>query len=415
MTLTIFYSWQSDSPNSTNRRFIEEALEDAIKQVGEDFDVQEALRDESMKLDKDTKDVPGMPPIVETIFEKISNCAIFVPDLTFIGESESGRMLPNPNVLIEYGWALKSLSTARIMAVMNKHFGEPTPENLAFDMRHLRMPIVYDLAEGAEREERAKVKKDLSKILASAISSIVKSIPLTKTEPVKEIGFLEKPSTFLPLTEPVGFLANETPLFVPNVATMFLRIVPMKNFVIKSSKDAYEMLKNIRLLPMGRGYFSYSTYIDRNKYGAYICTYREKQVINFTQLFLTGQLWGMDTDTIERESVIEYSKVDFPYIPSGAFEDVFNKTLTSYMSFAKDILNLPLPLKFIAGATDIEGYKMAGPDPYNRFQGRAFSKHIMFEGEITDYSQTTTEILRPFFNHVWEEFGLTRPATEYLR
>jgi hypothetical protein len=139
MALTIFYSWQSDLPNRTNRNFIERALEKAIGKVAEALEVVEAEREE-LVLDKDTKGIPGIPPIADVIFEKISKAAVFVPDLTFVGKSSNGRLIPNPNVLIEYGWALKVLGHSRIVPIMNAAYGEPTAETLPFDMRHLRHP-----------------------------------------------------------------------------------------------------------------------------------------------------------------------------------------------------------------------------------------------------------------------------------
>ena len=108
MPITIFYSWQTDSPPATNRNFIEGALKKAIKKLQADVELVNSIRDQSLALDKDTKDVPGTPPIVQTIFGKIDECAAFVPDLTFVGKTPKGRLLPNSNVLIEYGWALKS-------------------------------------------------------------------------------------------------------------------------------------------------------------------------------------------------------------------------------------------------------------------------------------------------------------------
>jgi hypothetical protein len=125
MVMTVFYSWQSDTPNSTNRTFIENCLKKAIHEVRDDLSVQEALRDEELSVDKDTAGIPGMPEIANTIFEKIERCAVFVPDLTFIAESQNGRFIPNPNVLIEYGWALAKLSRARFIPVMNVAFGSP--------------------------------------------------------------------------------------------------------------------------------------------------------------------------------------------------------------------------------------------------------------------------------------------------
>jgi hypothetical protein len=42
---TIFFSWQSDPPNSFNRNFIESALKRAIKQLAGDTEIVEAQRD----------------------------------------------------------------------------------------------------------------------------------------------------------------------------------------------------------------------------------------------------------------------------------------------------------------------------------------------------------------------------------
>jgi hypothetical protein len=97
MPTTVFYSWQSDLPNNTNRGFIEDALEKAIKQLNKQLTVQEAERSEELKLDKDTQGVPGSPPIVQAIFDKISSAAVFVPDVTFVGKTYEGRPVLNPH------------------------------------------------------------------------------------------------------------------------------------------------------------------------------------------------------------------------------------------------------------------------------------------------------------------------------
>jgi hypothetical protein len=117
-----------------NRNFIEDALEKAIKKLHETLTVEEALRDEKLALDKDTKGVPGTPPIVDTIFEKISKCGIFPPDITFVGKTEAGWLIPNPNVLIEYGWALREVGHSRLIPVMNTFYGEPSAETLPFTL-----------------------------------------------------------------------------------------------------------------------------------------------------------------------------------------------------------------------------------------------------------------------------------------
>jgi hypothetical protein len=106
MTETVFFSWQADTPTRVGRNFINEALEDVCRSIASDTSVDEALRD--MTVDSDTQNVAGQPPIVDTIFKKIDLSRLFVGDMTFVGPRIAGRPTPNPNVLIEYGWALKS-------------------------------------------------------------------------------------------------------------------------------------------------------------------------------------------------------------------------------------------------------------------------------------------------------------------
>ncbi len=102
---------------------------------------------EDIQLDKDTKSVPGSPPIFDTILRKIEKAAIFIPDLTFVGKSDGDEPIPNPNVLIEYGFALRTVGHHRIVGVMNAAYGPP--ESLPFDLVHHRFPITYKLPEGA--------------------------------------------------------------------------------------------------------------------------------------------------------------------------------------------------------------------------------------------------------------------------
>ena len=95
---TVFYSWQSDLPNATNRGLIQGALESALRALGESSDVAEAPR-----LDKDTADVPGAPDIAATIFAKIDAASAFVCDVSIVTGATSGRPSPNPNRSVRWG------------------------------------------------------------------------------------------------------------------------------------------------------------------------------------------------------------------------------------------------------------------------------------------------------------------------
>src|SRR5436305_3979267 len=110
----IFYSWQSDLPNAVNRSFIEKALETAIKSVRNDDSIQiEPV------IDRDTSGVPGSPDIAGTILEKIEQSQIFVCDVSIINLDQPSRPTPNPNVLVELGYALRALGPQRVIMVLN--------------------------------------------------------------------------------------------------------------------------------------------------------------------------------------------------------------------------------------------------------------------------------------------------------
>ena len=96
----IFFSWQSDEKQARNK--LKSALEIAAKRLGDQL--VEADRPD---LDSDTQGTFGSEDIAETIFKKIDEAAIFVGDVTPIASTEN-KLIPNPNVMTELGYALKS-------------------------------------------------------------------------------------------------------------------------------------------------------------------------------------------------------------------------------------------------------------------------------------------------------------------
>jgi hypothetical protein len=175
MAATVFLSWQADIPTRVGRNFLRDVLGDVCAAVAADTTVEEAYRE--LEVDSDTQGVPGHPPIVDTIFAKIDAAAVFVADMTLVASTANGKRSPNPNVLIEYGWALKGLEHPRIVCVMNTAYGHPSDEALPFDLRHLRWPITYCLAESVTPEAKAKEKKQLTKELTVAIRASLRTVP----------------------------------------------------------------------------------------------------------------------------------------------------------------------------------------------------------------------------------------------
>jgi len=173
--ITIFYSWQSDLPSDTNHRGIGACIKTAIITVEENHDDVKLIYDEA------TRDEPGSPEIPTTIFNKISSADIFVCDITTINSTAtSGRKTPNPNVLIELGYAISSLGWERIVMVFNKNYGDFSLE-LPFDLEKRRV-TAFTIKDKKDKNG----KSDLSGKIVSAIETIIKRNPQKPSDKKKK-------------------------------------------------------------------------------------------------------------------------------------------------------------------------------------------------------------------------------------
>jgi hypothetical protein len=167
VAITIFYSWQSDTPSKTNHRFIKEALDSVVKQLLKDGHVEEAPR-----VDHDTKGVHGDPDIFPTILQKIEICDVFIADVTIVASTPDGKNIPNPNVLLELGYAYKVAGSGRIIKIMNESYGDPS-KGLPFDLAHKRWPYIYSLPADTAKQKSEKIKETVAKDLAEFIRLIL--------------------------------------------------------------------------------------------------------------------------------------------------------------------------------------------------------------------------------------------------
>ena len=217
----IFYSWQSDLPNKTNRGFIEEALENAVKAIHKDDSIEI-----KPVIDRDTEGIAGSPDISKTIFSKIIQSDIFLCDVSIVGTiiTENGvpRPMPNPNVLVELGYALAKLGDNRIIMVVNDAFGKP--ELLPFDLRP-RKVISYHMP---KTHEPATARKVLQDKLTYALTTILKELdalpqeeqPQPLVEQAKIAIENARPNQVLLVREYMFEVANKihetTPAFLEN-------------------------------------------------------------------------------------------------------------------------------------------------------------------------------------------------------
>lgn len=159
--LKVFYSWQSDLQGKFNRYFIEDCMQRAIKELD-----REGIINIDFILDRDTKKVKGTPEIVKVIFDKIKNSNLFVADISIINSGHLNRKTPNPNVLIELGYAAGILGWENIICVFNSSMGKI--EDLPFDIRTRRI-LSYNLGEEADKKD---VKARLVKVFKNIFEDL---------------------------------------------------------------------------------------------------------------------------------------------------------------------------------------------------------------------------------------------------
>jgi hypothetical protein len=169
-TLTVFYSWQSDSPKKTNSSAIRNALRDACSFLESDKDF------EHVHLDEATKDTSGSPNIPDVILQKIRKSDVFVCDITTIYQvnTEKTKYSPNPNVVFELGYAVAHLGWERVIMLFN------TAQNANLD----EVPFDFDrqrispYAISTENATDKTCKDSLNQLLITALNAVVKANPL---------------------------------------------------------------------------------------------------------------------------------------------------------------------------------------------------------------------------------------------
>lgn len=134
----IFFSWQSDVAG--NRNYIDKKIKDAISEILN----MPQMNGIKITYDHSTQNRSGSPAIAETIHEKINMCDVFIADVTPVTSlseknADGEKLIPNPNVMTEAGFALRAIGDKRIILLMRKNTGKI--DDLPFDIRHRRITL----------------------------------------------------------------------------------------------------------------------------------------------------------------------------------------------------------------------------------------------------------------------------------
>lgn len=164
--ITIFYSWQSDLPGSDTRNIIQDSIKDAVRLLRDTVDIA---------ADRDTKGEFGSPDIAQTIFSKIDDCDIFIADVSAVCQYETIdkdgnkkiKYMPNPNVMLELGYATHVIGWDRVICVLNSDFG--APENMPFDIASRRL-TPFSLKDGKSKGE---IKRYIKSVIQDTVENVL--------------------------------------------------------------------------------------------------------------------------------------------------------------------------------------------------------------------------------------------------
>jgi hypothetical protein len=408
---TVFYAWQSDLPNRTNRSFIDRCLEVAIERVNATRPPAERL-----VLDKDTQGVSGMPVVSDVIFKKIAGCAVLVADLSFITPKEAPRAIPNPNVLVELGYALGTIGDRRIVALFNSAFGDPY--HLPFDLRNRRFPLSYHASEGAPSDTLALEREKLVARLAEALIESAKQAPQEpdtgESDPLPPHAAGPLPAYAFAIDRAIARVTSRDDenreseyVYWHHHPSAWLRVIPIHQKGFK--RPQLEQLVRGSPIPLQAFGGSASSQLALNDFGLIALGFDGKEpdtiATRLTQVFLTGEMWGVNRILIEpRRTEPRTFEIPWPGVAQA-----FETTLRHYLQFARETLGLELPVTVIAGLENVKDAKFmregkwAGQTPQ---PARSFESSIIRTWTMSDFDADVSQAFRPLYEAILEACGL---------
>ena len=413
MARTIFYSWQSDTPASITRNFIEDALKKAIKRVNKDLPEEHQLQ-----FDKDTLNVPGNPPITDTILKKIQDCTAFCGDLTLVAKSDESKGVPNPNVMLELGYALMARGHERFLLVMNDAFGPA--DDLPFNLKHMKRPILYTLEEASEPQNKKAAREELTSTLEKGIRAIIEydeepaiGPPEQEVEPQETDVAQETPEPTSNTYSSPSFLSDGDEVIhsVPNYPgeenaiwregpLSYLRLIQEGNTLNLTFTQTLDIVRhhltpfgNVSGLPLWEG---------KNSWGAVKLAADEsvqpRVAKILTQLFRSGEIWGLSTAILTLHEGI---------IPLPRLRSTLTRCVGEYLKCAREVLSINPPIRLEMGLVGIKGFQIGGVgDPYEPVQGSCLTDEVRHSVQLTNLTEPHEPIVSDYLNTLLDHAGL---------
>jgi len=206
------------------------------------------------------------------------------------------------------------------------------------------------------------------------------------------------------------FLEQAGHYALPEGAKAYLRLYP-SNLVppIDLETEAKDLAFRGNLWPMGG---VNPNIFDRNEFGGIVAkSIKEKQIHFFTQLFLNREIWGVDAQCLNADCIVRhYPHMSGPYIANHVVQDRFVTALQNFLKFAELHLMLRPTLKVEVGLVGIKGYPIQSG--ISNTNGKTFRDTLTWSCEISSFEVPAWKILAPFWEQIWANCDMPRPADD---
>lgn len=327
------------------------------------FEPSERENVDKIQLDHDRKDVPGSPDLARTILDKIDKASVFVADVTPVATvtrpDGSIKKIMNPNVAIELGYALKSLTDSKLLMVMNETYG--ATDDLPFDLRHKAGPSFYRLGQGASKEEIKAQKSKLTNHLKNALRHYLRAVEsVTKQFDAKprdaETGLFCKPGTL------IGSFGDENYNEKTDYTVLFdryfcLRMIPSNSLSEDLTRARLSEFTRHNKIPSASELSN--PFPSQNELGAALFDFspgKNSKLRGFTQLLRNGEIWGVNYSNFH--SYYENSKENLVVLDQR-LETVLLKIIPAYARYLSEDLQSDFPLSLEFSAKGLHGYSIA--------------------------------------------------------
>lgn len=353
------------------------ALTEAIRQLKEPEEVEEPReRDlrEAIHLDHDRKDVSGTPPIADVIFDKIDHTDVFIADTTPVAEltrlNPIDGELPvkkviNPNVAIEYGYAVRVVTDRMILLVQNTHYGNR--DDLPFDLKHKGGPIQYRLAPDATPAERkaemAKLAGTFVIALRACLVTLGRSGPQApKFEPIpftSNRAFFWQPGEILArYDDSHPFHPKEDDIYeysFDEPRALYARLIPTRPLAEQLTFSKLMNILELRRVRLMTRTINSGLPV-RNKYGAilYESQGTSRTPLAMTQLHRNGEIWAVTQEFWGHHA-------NRPTIAMGDVEGRLVECLQNSVQIATAELSLEFPFEFEVGIVGLANMRLSRP------------------------------------------------------